>query len=330
MQMSIRTRFADIQSALFCLVLMGLGVQSAWPQQFPTRPIRLVVGFAPGGSTDIVARIVAKEMSAQFGQQVIVENKPGASAAIATETVAEAAPDGYTLCFCTLGAMVILPMIEKLPYNADKDLVPVTHVINQPFVVVVRSSLGVNSLKEFIAVAKHDSGKITFASPGTATPSHLTGELLALATGTKLIHVPYKGDAPAIQDLLGGHVDSMMLSAIGVKPLLDAGKVKALAVSSLTRLNFMPDLPTIAESGYPGFQTNNLVAIFAPAGTRPEIINKLNGVAVAALKTPDAVEKIAGQGLIIVADTPASLAKTMQDETVRWGNVVKQLHLRNR
>ncbi|HSQ03219.1 MAG TPA: tripartite tricarboxylate transporter substrate binding protein [Burkholderiales bacterium] len=327
--MSTKGRFAVIRSALLCLVLIGLPVQFAWSQPFPTRPIRLVVGFAPGGSTDILARLVAKEMAAQFGQQVLVENKPGASAVIATDTVAKAAPDGYTLCFCTLGAMVIVPMIEKVPYNADKDLLPVTHVANQPFVVVVRSSLGVNSLKDFIARAKADAGKITFASPGTATPSHLTGELLALATGTRLTHVPYKGDAPAIQDLLGGHVDSMMLSAIGVKPLLDAGRVKALAVSSLTRLNFMPDLPTIAESGYPGFQTNNLQAIFAPAGTRPDIINKLNAAAVAALKTPEAIEKIAGQGLIIVADTPASLAKTMQEEKLRWGNVVKQLHLKN-
>jgi tripartite-type tricarboxylate transporter receptor subunit TctC len=289
----------------------------------------LIVGFAPGGSTDILARLVAKEMSARLGQPIVVENKAGASAAIATETVAHAAPDGYTLCFCTLGALVILPMIEKLAYNPAKDLTPVTHVANQPFVVVVRSSLGVNNLKEFIALAKRDPGKITFGSPGTATPSHLTGELLALATGTKLTHVPYKGDTPAIQDLLGGQIDSMMLSAIGVKPLVESGKVKALAVSSLTRLNAMPDLPTIAESGYPGFQTNNLQAIFAPAGTPPDVIAKLNAAAVAALKTPEAVEKIAGQGLIIIADTPASLAKTMQEETVHWGAVVKQLNLRN-
>jgi tripartite-type tricarboxylate transporter receptor subunit TctC len=327
--MKTKMRFARIESAVFCLALMTLPVANVWSQQFPTHPIRLVVGFAPGGSTDILARIVAKEMSTQLGQQVIVENKPGASAAIATDIVAKAAPDGYTLCFCTLGAMVILPMIEKLTYKPDKELTPVTHVANQPFVVVVRSSLGVNTLKEFVALAKASPDKITFGSPGTATPSHLTGELLAVATGTKLTHVPYKGDAPAIQDLLGGSIDAMMLSAIGVKPLVDSGKVKAIAVSSLTRLKAMPDLPTIAESGYPGFQTNNLQAIFAPAGTPPELINKLNAAAVAALKTPDAVEKIAGQGLIIVADTPTSLAKTMQDETVRWGNVVKQLNLKN-
>jgi len=290
--------------------LVGLALaMNAWPQQFPTKPIKMIVGFAPGGSTDILARIVAAGMSTQLGQQVIVENKPGASAAIATDLVAKAPPDGYTVCFCTLGALVILPMIEKLTYKPEKDLIPVTHVANQPFVVVVRSSLGVNSLKELVALAKASPGKITFGSPGTATPSHLTGELLAVATGTKLTHVPYKGDAPAIQDLLGGSIDAMMLSAIGVKPLVDSGRVK--------------------ESGYPGFQTNNLQAIFVPTGTPPDIVTKLNAAAVAALKTPEAVEKIAGQGLIIVADTPASLGRTMQEETVRWGNVVKQLNLKN-
>ncbi len=326
--MKISGRFARIRYALFCLGLMALPFEVAWSQPFPTQPIKIIVGFAPGGSTDIVARIVAKEMSAQLGQQVIVENKPGASAVIATEAVAKAPPDGYTLCFCTLGAMVILPMIQKVPYNPEKDLVPVTHVVDQPFVVVVRSSLGVNTLKDFVAYAKAHPG-VTFGSPGTATPSHLTGELLAVATGTKLTHVPYKGDAPAIQDLIGGHIDAMMLSAIGVKPLVDSGKVIALAVSSRTRLNSMPDLPTVAESGYPGFQTNNMQAIFVPAGTPPEIIKTLNAAAVAALKTPEAVEKIAGQGLIIVADSPASLAKTMHDETLRWGGIVKQLNLKN-
>ena len=162
--MSTGRYFADIR-ALVWMVLLGLPVQPAWSQEFPARPIRLVVGFAPGGSTDIVARIVAREMSAQLGQQVIVENRSGASAAIATDLVSKAAPDGYTLCFCTLGAMVILPMIEKVPYNPDKDLAPVIHVVNQPFVVVVRSTLNVNSLKDFVALAKSSPVKITFGSP---------------------------------------------------------------------------------------------------------------------------------------------------------------------
>ncbi len=327
--MKTQSGFAGARRTLLCLALAALPLHTALAQSFPTRPVKMIVGFAPGGSTDIVARIVAKEMSAHLGQQVLVENKPGASAAIATDLVAKATPDGYTLCFCTLGAMVILPMIEKLPYKPDKELTPIVHVVNQPFVVVVRSSLGANNLKDYIALAKASPGKITFGSPGTATPSHLTGELLAVATGIKLTHVPYRGDAPAIQDLLGGQIDSMMLSAIGVDPLVKSGRVKALAVSSLTRLNAMPDLPTIAESGYPGFQTNNMQALFAPAGTPVEVINKLNAAAVAALKTPDVIEKVAGQGLIIVADTPASLANTMRDETVRWGNVVKQLNLKN-
>jgi tripartite-type tricarboxylate transporter receptor subunit TctC len=296
---------------------------------FPTKPVRMVVPFSPGGSTDVIARLVAKEMSTQLGQPVIVENKDGASGAIATEYVVKAAPDGYTICYCTTGSIAILPLIDpKLSYKPERDLAAVTHAVNQPFVVVVRSSLGVDTLKEFIALSKANPGKFTFGSPGTATPSHLTGELLKNATGLDIRHVPYRGDTPSVQDMLGGHIEAMMLSAISVKPLVDSGKVKALAVSSATRLKTFPDLPTIAELGYPGFQTNNLQALFVPAATPPDIIAKLNAAAVAALRTPEAVEKIGGQGLIIVADSPASATKSMKEEMVRWAPVASKLDLK--
>jgi tripartite-type tricarboxylate transporter receptor subunit TctC len=296
---------------------------------FPTKPLKLVVPFAAGGSTDVIARMVAKEMGAKLGQPVVVENKAGASGAIATEYVARAAPDGYTLCFCTTGSIAILPLIDsKLPYNPEKDLVAVTHAVNQPFVVVVRSSLGADTFKEFVAKAKANPGKFSFGSPGTATPSHLTGELLKIATGIDIRHISYKGDTPAVQDMLGGHIDAMMLSAVSVKPLLESGKIKALAVSSATRLESLPDVPTVAELGYRGFQTNNLQALFAPAGTPADVIGKLNAAAVAALRTPEAKEKIAGQGLIIVADSPASAAKSMKDEMARWSPVVQKLDLK--
>jgi tripartite-type tricarboxylate transporter receptor subunit TctC len=307
--------------------LAGAPAQAA--SDFPTKPVRLVVPFSPGGSTDVIARLVAKEMSTHLGQSVVVENKDGASGAIATDYVARSAPDGYTLCYCTTGSIAILPLIDaKLSYNPQKDLVAVTHALNQPFVVVVRSSLGVDTFKDFIAKARANPGKFTFGSPGTATPSHLTGELLKMATGIDIRHVPYRGDTPALQDLLGGNIDAMMLSAVSVKPLVDAGRVKALAVSSATRLNMLPDVPTVAELGYPGFQTNNLQAIFAPAGTPPDVVMKLNAAAVAALHTPEANEKIAGQGLIIVADSPASAAKSMKDESARWAPVVQKLNLK--
>ncbi len=302
---------------------------TVYAADFPVKPLKLVVPFSPGGSTDVIARLVAKEMSAQLGQSVVVENRDGASGAIATDFVVKANPDGYTMCYCTTGSISILPLIDpKLSYKPDRDLIAVTHAVNQPFAVVVRSTLGVNTFNEFVALAKANPGKFSFGSPGTATPSHLTGELLNIATGMDLKHVPYRGDAPSVQDMIGGHIEAMMLSAISVKQLVESGKVKALAVSSSARLKMLPDLPTIAELGYAGFQTNNLQAIFVPAGTPQDIVMKLNAAAVAALRTPEALEKIGGQGLIIVADSPASAAKSMRDESVRWAPVVNKLDLK--
>ncbi len=319
--------------ALCVLGLAGAMTAIAQPAaqtaNFPLRPLRLVVPFSPGGSTDVIARLVAREMSQQLGQPVVVENKDGASGAIATEYVVRSPADGYTLCYCTTGSIAILPLIDpKLSYKPERDLAVVTHAVNQPFVVVVRSTLPVTTFKEFVAYAKANPGRVSFGSPGTATPSHLTGELLNIATGMDLRHVPYRGDTPAVQDMLGGHIDAMMLSAISVKPLVDAGHVKALAVSSISRLKTFPELPTIAELGYPGFQTNNLQAIFAPAGTPADVMTKLNAAAVAALRTPEAVDKIGGQGLIIVADPAASAAKSMREESARWATVVNKLDLK--
>ena len=314
-------------AGLTAVALVPSAAQAAG--EYPIKPLHMIVPFSPGGSTDVIARMVAQEMSKQLGQPVVVENKDGASGAIATDYVAKAHPDGYTLCYCTTGSIAILPLIDpKLSYKPERDLAVVTHAVNQPFVIVVRSTLGVDNFKDFIALAKANPGKFSFGSPGTATPSHLTGELLKVATGIDIRHIPYRGDTPAVQDLLGGHTEAMMLSAISVKALLDSGKVKALAVSSSTRLKTLPDLPTIAELGYAGFQTNNLQAIFVPAGTPPELISKLNAAAVAALRTPDAIEKIGGQGLIIVADSPASAAKSMKEESARWLSVVNKLDLK--
>ncbi|MBN9427401.1 MAG: tripartite tricarboxylate transporter substrate binding protein [Burkholderiales bacterium] len=296
---------------------------------FPTKPVRLIVPYSPGGSTDVIARLLAREMARHLGQQVVVENRDGASGTIAATHVAKSPADGYTVCYCTTGPLVIVPMIDsKLAYKPDRDLTAVTHVLNQPFVVVVRSTLGIENFKDFIAMAKANPGKISFGSPGTATPSHLTGELLKIATGIDIRHVPYRGDTPAVQDMLGGHIDAMMLSAVSVKPLVEAGKIKALAVSSSTRLKTsLPDVPTIDELGYPGFQTNNLHALYAPAGTPADVIAKLNSAAVAALRTPEAIEKISGQGLIIVGDSPADTTRSMQQEAVRWTPVINKLDL---
>ncbi|NML47573.1 tripartite tricarboxylate transporter substrate binding protein [Ramlibacter sp. G-1-2-2] len=311
-------------AALFAVVPL-----LAAADDFPSKPIKMIVPFSAGGSTDVIARLVAKEMQAKLGQPVVVENKDGASGAIATDFVAKSAPDGYTICYCTTGSIAILPLIDaKLSYKPDRDLVAVTHAVDQPFGVVVRSSLGVDNLKDFVALAKANPGKFSFGSPGTATPSHLTGEMLKMATGMDIRHIPYRGDNPAVADMLGGHIDAMMLSGVSVAPLVEGGKVKALAVTSLKRLPSLPNVPTVAELGYPGFQTNNLQALFAPAKTPPEIIAKLNAAAVAALHSPEAADKIASQGLIIVADSPAHAAQTMKEEAERWAPVVHKLDLK--
>lgn len=311
------------------VTLAALACAAHAADDFPNKPLRLVVPFSAGGSTDVIARLVAREMARQLGQPVLVENKDGASGAIAAEFVAKSAPDGYTMCYCTTTPLAILPLIDaKLGYKPDRDLAAVTHAVNQSFGVVVRSSLGVDTLKDLVALSRANPGKFTFGSPGSATPSHLTGELLKIATGMDIRHVPYRGDTPALQDMLGGHIDAMMLSAVSVKQLVDSGKVKALAVSSAQRLKSLPDVPTVAELGYPGFQTNNLQAIFVPAATPPDVIAKLNAAAVAALRTPEAVEKIGGQGLVIVADSPASAARSMKDEAARWSSVVNRIDLK--
>jgi tripartite-type tricarboxylate transporter receptor subunit TctC len=283
----------------------------------------MIVPFPAGGSTDIMARLIAAEMSKTMGQIVVVDNRGGASGAIGADAVAKSAPDGYTFCYCTTGALAILPFIDsKLPYNPTRDLAPVTHVINQNFVIVARNDLPANNVKELVALARQN--KLTFGSPGSLTPSHLTGELFkTAATGVQLLHVPYKGDQLAIIDLLGGRLDLMFQPAVVVKPQIDAGKMKAIGISSRARLPSMPNLPTIAESGYPGFETHNFNAIFVPAGTPTAIIARLQTEAVAALKAPAVADRINADGLIAIGSTPQQLAESLKLEAEVWAKVIR-------
>ncbi len=301
-------------------VLSAPFVQAA---DYPDRPIKLIVPFPPGGSTDVIARLLAQEMSNQLSQKVIVENKAGASGAIATQALAKAEPNGYTLCYCTTGSIVILPLIDPaLPYKPE-EVVPITHMVDQPFALIVRSTLEVNNFKDFIAYAKKNPGKITFGSPGTNTPSHLTGELLNDAAKINIVHVPYRGDQPAVADLLGGQIDAMFTSAVLVKQLLATGKVKALAVSSKERLVDLPDIPTIAQEGYPGFSTYNFGGLFAPAKTPPDIIKRLHEVALAAMQSPTIASRIVSDGLVIVGSNTEVFQQTLKAEQSRWGSVAK-------
>jgi tripartite-type tricarboxylate transporter receptor subunit TctC len=304
-------------------VTLTAGIAShAHAQAYPSRQVKMIVPFPAGGSTDIMARLIAAEMSKTLGQIVVVDNRGGASGAIGADAVAKSAPDGYTFCYCTTGALAILPFVDaKLPYNPTRDLAPVTHVINQNFVIVARNDLPANNVRELVAHARQN--KLAFGSPGSLTPSHLTGELFSAASGAQLLHVPYKGDQLAIIDLLGGRLDLMFQPAVVVKPQIDAGKMKAIGISSLTRLPSMPNVPTIAESGFPGFETHNFNAIFVPAGTPPAIIARLQAEAVAALKAPAVAERINADGLIAIGSTPRELAESLRLEAEAWAKVIR-------
>lgn len=290
---------------------------------YPTKPIRLVVTYAPGGSTDVVARLVAQDMTKQLGQNVIIENRAGANGAIGAEYVVKAAPDGYTLCYCTTGPTVILPLIDpKLPYNPAKDLQPVTHVVNQPFAIVVRSDLGINTLQELIRYAKANPQKFTYGSPGAATPMSLTAELLAHAGGVKFTAVQYRGDQPAVVDLLGGQIEGMSLATALVRQTTASGKVKVLAVSSAARLRDLPNVPTVAESGYPDFATNNFHGVFAPAGTPAAIVEKLHAAISSGLQSPATSERMLAESLVVSGAGPQAFAAFMRDEARRWQTAV--------
>jgi len=313
--------------AMVCLGTL-LGVPAAMSQEFPSKPIKLVVTYAAGGSTDIPARLIAIEMSRQLGQSVIIENKAGANGSIGANFVARSVPDGYTLCYCTTGPMVILPLIDsKLPYNPSKDFVPVTHVLNQSFAVVVRSDLNINSLQDLVRYAKANPGKFTYASPGAATPMSLTAELLANTAGVNFTAIPYRGDQLALMALISGEIEGMALATALVRNAIASGKVKVLAVSSSTRLKDMPNVPTIAELGFADFQTNNLHAILAPAGTPQPVIDRLHSAIAAVLQSTEMQERLVSESLSPVGAGPAAVKVTLAEEAVRWQRAIRITNL---
>jgi tripartite-type tricarboxylate transporter receptor subunit TctC len=292
---------------------------------YPTRPIRLVVPFPPGGATDILAREVAKHLTDAWGQSVVVDNRPGAGGNIGSELVAKAAPDGYTLEMGTVGTHAInASLYSKMPYDHVKDFVPVILVAGVPNVLEVNPSVPVNSVQELIAYAKANPNKLNFASSGSGTSIHLSGELFKVMAGVQMTHVPYKGSAPALQDLLGGQVQLMFDNLPPSLPQIKAGKLRALAVTSATRAPALPDVPTVAEAGLPGFEASSWFGVLAPAGTPPDIVTKLNAEIAKWLTSPEAKEKLAGVGANIAGGTPEDFARHIQAETAKWAKVVKE------
>ncbi|HEY7903011.1 MAG TPA: tripartite tricarboxylate transporter substrate binding protein [Casimicrobiaceae bacterium] len=292
---------------------------------YPSRPVRIVVPFPAGGTTDLLARAVAQRFAEVFGQPFIVDNRPGAGGNLGAELVAHSAPDGYTLVMGTVGTHAINPSLyAKMPYDHVKDFAPVFLVAGVPNVLEVNPALPVHTVAELVAYAKAHPDALNFASSGSGTSIHLSGELFKVMAGVSMQHVPYKGSAPALQDLVGGQVQLMFDNLPSSLALIKAGKLRPIAVTSLTRAAALPDVPTIAESGYPGFEASSWFGLLAPAGTPDAIVTKLNAEGNRWLATPEAKEKLLAQGAIAAGGSPADFKQHIAAETAKWAKVVKQ------
>jgi tripartite-type tricarboxylate transporter receptor subunit TctC len=298
---------------------------AALAQGYPAKPVRVIVPFPPGGATDILARAASQKMSEAWGQPVIVDNRPGAGGNIGSDLVAKAPNDGYTLLMGTVGTHAINPgLYAKMPYDHIRDFVPIVLVAGVPNVLVVHPSVPANSVRELIAYGKANPGKLNFASSGSGTSIHLSGELFKVLTGVQMQHVPYKGSSPAVSDLLGGQVQLMFDNLPSALPHIKAGKLKALAVTSAVRAPALPDVPTVAESGVPGFESASWFGLLAPAGTPRDIVVKINAEVDKWLATAEAKEKLAAAGANAAGGSPEDFAKHIAAETAKWAKVVRE------
>jgi len=312
-----------VKRSIIALLLMLLASAAAAQGSYPTKPIRLLLGYTPGGATDIVARILAAKLQEALGQPVIVENKPGAGSNIASELVAKSAPDGYTLLVGTIANATNMVVYKKLGYDTLRDLAPITQLMSAPSVLSVHPSFPAKNLQELIALARRNPGKYAFASTGSGGSPHLAGELLKLRANIDLIHVPYKGAAPAQADLLGGQVQMAFQTALSAVPHLQSGQLRAIAVAANKRLAQLPDVPTMAEAGLPDFEVSSWNGLFAPAKTPPEIIARLHREAVKALALPDVRAKLLAEGAEPVGSAPEEFAAYIRAEIDKWGRVVR-------
>ena len=305
-------------------VLVAALPLGASAQTWPAKPVRLIVPFAPGGAVDVTARTIAQSLTARLGQQVLVDNRGGAGGNIGVEVAAKSPPDGYTLVMATSGQIAINPhMYSKLPFDPVKDLAPITPAGQAVNALCVHPSLPARSVKEFIALAKSQPGKLNFATGGIGASDHIATELFMSLTGVKMVHVPYKGGAPAMVDLLAGNVDvgfSTVATAMGP---IKAGRLRPLGVTSGKRFELLPDVPTIAEAGVPGYESVSWYGLFAPAGTPPEIIRRLNAETVAVLQTEDVRRRLTESGVLPVSSTPESFASYVTTEIARWGKLIR-------
>lgn len=294
----------------------------AWPAK---QPIRFVVPYPPGGASDVTARILSIKLSESLGQSVVVDNKPGANGIIALETVAKAPADGYTLLMANLGPNAINPVIySKLPYDPIKDFTPITLTSVIPLVVLLNPSLPIQSMKELIAYAKANPDKLTFASAGNGAANHMAGEMMKSMAGIQMVHVPYKGDAPAMQDVIAGNVNMIFPTLIGGIPHVKSGAMRAIAVTGARRSSALDSLPTVAESGIPGFEASSWGGVMGPGGLPSEIVDRLNAEIVRILREPEVTAKMTAMGADVVASSPQEFAAYLSAEITKWGNVARE------
>jgi tripartite-type tricarboxylate transporter receptor subunit TctC len=307
---------------LAAALLAGALSSAAFAQSYPAKPIRLVVPLAPGGGGDLIARMIAQKISEPLGQTVIVDNRPGGSTIIGTEIVARAQPDGYTLVMAT-SSHGINPALYKLPFDPVKDFTGVCLFATAPMMLTVHPNVPAKNVRELIAVAKANPGKLNYASSGTASIPHLAGELFNLSAGVKTVHIPYKGSGPALTDLLGGQVDMMFASPVPTIPHVKSGRLRAIAVASPQRSRAMPELPTIAESGLPGFEAGSFYIVLGPAHMPAAIVSKLNEEMNKAAQLADVRERLSGEAAVVVGGTPQQATAFLEAEIARWNKVVK-------
>ncbi|HTD89845.1 MAG TPA: tripartite tricarboxylate transporter substrate binding protein [Burkholderiales bacterium] len=306
------------------LVAILCGSAHAQVQVFPSKPVRLIVGFAAGGGTDIIARIISKKLADTWAAPLVVENRAGADGSIATEIVAKSPADGYTLVMIT-NAHTITPFQRKLNYDPVKDFAPVTLTASTPNLLVVHPSLPVKTVKEFIAFAKVHGSELTFASSGTGTSPYLAMELFKSMTGVNIVHAPYKGTGAAVIDLMGGHVQVMFGSVSGTLPYVRSGKLRALGISSPQRWPTLPEIPTVAESGVPGFEASTWYGVLAPAGTPAAVVSKLQTDIAAVLHSADVRKYVLDIGFTSVGNSPAEFSDVIRDDMARWGKLIRSL-----
>lgn len=316
------------------LILLAAIVWSGWhapasaQQPYPSKPIRIISPFAPGGGNDVLCRTIAPKLAENLKQQVFVENRPGANGIIGTEVAARSAPDGYTIVLIPSGHAVNASLHRKLPYDSIRDFTPITLVGSSPLILAVHPSVPAKSVKELAALATALPGELTYGSAGVGSSGHLGGALFETLTGTKMVHVPYKGMGLAVPDLIGGQITLLFATSLSVVPHVRSGKLRALATTGAQRSPALPDLPTVAESGVPGYEASLWYGLVAPARMPPEIVRRLNSEIVAVLGLPDVRERLANQGVDVRSTTPEEFSRLLESDLKRWAAVVQRAGVR--